>query len=97
MEAKVSSLFDDSTKTGNNSGDIQGKINAIGSIADLAEETEMETPKVMSKPAEVFSTTLAKENKPKDTSNKMWTLAVVGSVLILIASAVGMVFVLMQS
>ncbi len=92
MEEKVNSLFEDSTAVESNA---QSKINAIESIADIAEETELETSKVLGKTEVATPTNTVKVVSSKD-NNKMWTLAVVGSVLILIASAVGMVLILLR-
>lgn len=89
MEEKVSSLFDDSTNN------VLSKVNAIESIADIAEESELETSKVLGKTENVVQNLSVKNVLPKD-NNKMWTLAVVGSVLILVASAVGMVLILLK-
>jgi|GEM_PF-4685225 len=102
MDEKVSSLFEEGTdeqKTLQKGSidSVQAKVNAIESIADIAEETELAVHDSPEQPiiSKVVAKPVAKAISKAD-SNKMWTFAVVGSVLILLASAVGMVFILMQ-
>ena len=99
MEEKVSNLFDDSLPEEKDiATDIENKINAIESIADDAVETEMEGLKMPEKKTEATKKEQMVKDKPIASfdNNKIWTLAVVASVLILIASAGGMVFILLR-
>lgn len=108
---------EETVSTTNNN--IEDKVEAIESIADTPQETEMEIPventnrqtnnlsEKFETPVSTFDTNntntqVAEEKKednkqPSDSSsNKLWSLAVIGSILILIASAAGMVYILMQ-
>lgn len=97
MEEKVSNLFDEFSEEPAEISNTESKVNAIESIADVAVESELEITKP-SKVSEVVTKQVAEHSAPNTTDNsKMWTMAVVGSVLILIASAAGMVFILLRS
>jgi len=103
MEEKVSSLFDDSTSETNNTSTTsdENKVKAIESIADSAVETEIETKTMPEKKVEeTKKEEISKDNKDERVksvdNSKMWTIAVVVSTLILLASAGGMVFVLLR-
>jgi len=102
MEEKVSNLFEDLPEAQNtqNTSSVENKVNAIESIADIAEETELDmaqVPNKFSKLVDDINKTDIPVNKTAVGDNsKMWTLAVVGSVLILVASAVGMVLILVM-
>jgi len=98
MEEKVSNLFDEFSDEPVETSNVESKVNAIESIADIAVESELETttsPKVSGENIEKNKVV----NQPTSVTagnNKMWTMAVVASALILIASATGMVFVLLR-
>lgn len=100
MDEKVNNLFEERPVENLKTDSITQKVNAIESIADDAEETELETTKVINKPlasVEPFvKPEVKQEKKIESDNNKMWTLAVVGSVLILVASAAGMIFILLR-
>jgi len=95
MQGKVNSLLDNSvSETNQTNTNAQSKLKAIESIADTAVETELTTKNMPETKAEETKKEVTKKVKPGDNS-KMWTIAVVVSALILLASAAGMVFILL--
>ncbi|MDA1338228.1 MAG: hypothetical protein O2871_02600 [bacterium] len=98
MDEKVSNLFDEFSDEPVEVSNTQDKVNAVENIADDAIESELETTKL----PKAFEDSVEQNKvvgKPKSVTpdnNKMWTMAVVASVLILIASATGMVFILLR-
>jgi len=105
MEEKVTSLVDELDESVQDLGSTdESKVEMIESFATDAEETEMEVEAISPEVKEevVVNSETETSNKQKDcpehdqAANKMWTLAVVGSVLILLASAGGVIFILLQ-